>query len=301
MKARTILALFCSSAMAIALVGGATTRDSQPASEQAAIQKMAESFVDAFQKRDAEALAAFWTPDGDYRDLGGRMLKGRKAIAADFAELFAENKGMMLRIEIASVQFPTPDTAIEDGVTSVLSPDSDLPNRARYTNFFVKKDGKWLLSSVRESAYTPPTNYEFLRPIEWVIGEWVEDTKGNHVGRVAFEWSPDQNYIIASRAVGVNGVLLDNGSQRIGWDPSTKMLRSWNFESDGGFGHGAWVLEGDKWVNRVSSVLRSGSIMTSTTIVTRVDGGTITWQAKEQMLDGKPVPDSPVITMKRVR
>ena len=51
--------------------------------------------------------------------------------------------------------FPTPDTAIEDGVTSILGPDGSLPNRAHYTNLLVKKEGKWLLASVRESPYLP--------------------------------------------------------------------------------------------------------------------------------------------------
>jgi hypothetical protein len=37
------------------------------------------------------------------------------------------------------------------------------PSRARDSNFFVKKDGQWLLASVREAAYVPPSNYENLR------------------------------------------------------------------------------------------------------------------------------------------
>src|SRR5262249_52653247 len=36
------------------------------AQDEAAIQKQAEAFIEAFNKGDAKALAAFWTPDGDY-------------------------------------------------------------------------------------------------------------------------------------------------------------------------------------------------------------------------------------------
>ncbi len=36
------------------------------AKEEAAILKNAEAFVEAFHNGDAKALAAFWTPDGDY-------------------------------------------------------------------------------------------------------------------------------------------------------------------------------------------------------------------------------------------
>lgn len=269
------------------------------------IIKSANAFVDAFQKGDAAALAAFWTEDGDYTDVDGRVLRGRKAIAEDFAELFHSSKGANLRIEVGSIRFLTGETAIEEGVTSVLAPDNSLPSRVHYSNVLLKKDGRWLLASVRETPYIPPNNHDQLRPLEWLIGEWVEDVKedsaGGHIARVSFEWTPDQNFILALRAVGVKGVLLDNGHQRIGWDPAAKMIRTWTFESDGGFGEGSWKQEGDKWVGRTSSVLRSGSLMTTTTIVTRTDEDTITWQSTEQELDGKPISDSPVVRMKRVR
>lgn len=286
---------------AVGLATQARAADDAAAAEQAAITKTAEAFVAAFEKGDAPALAAFWTPDGDYIDSHGRAIKGREAIAADFAQMFKDVKGLKLRIEVTSVRLPTPDTAIEDGVTSVIMPDNSPPVRARYTNTLVKQDGKWLLASVRESHYTPPNNAEYLRPLEWLIGDWMQDTKEAHAARVLIEWTPDRNFIIASREVGVGNILLDNGHQRIGWDPASKQLRSWTFESDGGFAEGAWMPDGEKWTNRVSAVLRNGSLMTSTTVVTRVDADTLTWQSKEQVMDGKALPDSPIVTMKRAK
>ena len=288
-------------ALALAFTLPATaTADDAMAKEREAIAKTAQSFIAAFGKEDAKAIANLWTPDGDYIDLNGRRIVGRDAIAADFAHLFAENDGLTVRIEVRSLQFPTADTAIEDGVTSVMSP-TGLPNRAAYTNVMVKKNGQWLLASVREQPFVPPSNYEHLRPLEWVIGEWVEDTKEPRVSRVLFDFTPDKNFIVAARAVTVGGAVLDNGTQRIGWDPSSKILRTWSFEPDGGFGHGAWTMDGDsKWLIRMSSVLASGSLMTSTTVVTRVDGETITAQTKEIVIDGKSQPDGPVMTMRRV-
>lgn len=302
MKKYHLIATICSFAVAFALLGGMALRTDDPnAGLRAEITKTAEGFVAAFQKGDANAVAACWTPDGDYMDLNGRLLKGREAIAADFAELFAENKGLTVRIEVLSVQFPTPDTAIEDGVTSVMAPTGGLPNRAHYTNTFVKRDGKWLLSSVRESPYVPPSNYEHLRPLEWAIGEWSEDVKEGHAGRVVFEWAMEQNFIIATREVAVDDALLFNGTERIGWDPAAKLIRSWSFEADGGFGEGTWAKDGKSgWTVRTSAVLRTGSLITATNVVTRVDADTITWQAKDRRLDGNALTDTPVITMKRV-
>jgi uncharacterized protein (TIGR02246 family) len=295
-------AVICCSLLALALASGAAVPSRAPAPpDQAEITKAAETFVEAFHKGDAKAVAACWTPDGDYTDLSGRRISGREAIEADFAHLFSENKNMKVRIEVGSVRFPTPDTAIEDGVTSVMAADGGLPNRARYSNFLVKRDGTWLLESVRESPYVPPNNYEHLRQFDWVIGEWAQDVKEGHAGRVVFEWTPDENFIIASRAVAVNDALLFNGSERIGWDPAAKTVRSWSFEADGGFSEGSWSHDGDnKWTIRVSAVLANGSLMTSRTVITRPDPDTVTWQSTEQRLDGKAIADTPVLTMKRV-
>src|SRR5262245_61443570 len=72
----------------------------QDKAEEAALQKSAEAFVEAFHKGDAKALAAFWTENGDYTDQRGHRIKGREAIEKTFSDLFAENKGLKLRINI---------------------------------------------------------------------------------------------------------------------------------------------------------------------------------------------------------
>ena len=293
----SILPLALAGAMSCA-TSPARAAESNP-QEEAAITKTAEAFVEAFQKGDAKAVAAFWTPDGDYVDATGRVLKGRPAIEKDFENLFAENKGLKLRIEVASLKFPSPDTAVEDGTTGVLAPDGTVPSRARYTNFFTKKDGQWLLASVREAAYVQPSNYENLRELEWVIGEWVDESPGGELARVSFAWSPDQNFIISTRTVETKDGTLDRGTQWIGWDPVKKEIRSWNFEADGGFGEGAWTKDGDNWIVKTNSVVADGSKVTATNVVSPIDADTIAVQSKNQTVDGKPIPDTTETKMKR--
>ena len=302
MKSLLPLAAICALSISILPSRGADARPSTaPASPAEEIRQTAKAFVEAFHKEDAAALANFWTPDGDYTDLGGRVIRGRDAIRQDYEHLFAENQGLTLRIEVGSVRFPTPDTAIEDGVTSVMSPTASAPNRARYSNLLVKRDGKWLLSSVRESDYIPPNHQEHLRPLEWMIGEWMDTATNGHTAHVVFEWSPDHNYILSLRVVEVEGTFLDNGTQRIGWDPAKKQIRSWSFEPDGGFGESTWTADGTQgWTVKSSSTLQSGHPVTATTQVTRVNPDTITFQVKNQKVDGNPIPDSAVVTMKRV-
>src|ERR1700758_1092871 len=103
----------------------------QAPADKEAIFSNAKAFVDAFEKGDAKAVAAFWAEDGDYADLDGRHLQGRTAIEDAFKEFFKENKGLKLRIDVKSVRFVTPDVAIEDGTSSVIPPDGAPPRPAR--------------------------------------------------------------------------------------------------------------------------------------------------------------------------
>jgi uncharacterized protein (TIGR02246 family) len=266
-----------------------------------AIAKRAEAFIEAFHKGDAAAVATFWTPDGDYTDQNGKHLKGRAAIEKAFAGLFAENKGLKLRINSDSLRFVTPDVAIEDGSTEVASADGGPPTRARYTIVHVKKDGEWYLSSVRDSIFVPPTNYEHLKPMEWLVGEWIDEVEGAEVGRMTFAWSENQGFLVNTYSTSAKNLVLSSGTQYIGWDPSAKQYRSWTFDSMGGFGEGSWTKDGDKWVSKSNAVLQDGRKMTATNVVTRVDADTISWQGKDRTLDGKAIPDMKEVKMKRVK
>src|SRR5438552_7588295 len=149
MKSITLLAILSLASLHLSSLPASAVN--QQMGDKETIFNNAKAFVDAFEKGDARAVAAFWAEDGDYVDLTGRRLQGRPAIENAFKNFFTENKGLKLRIDVNSVRFVTPDTAIEDGTTSVIPPDGTPTNQARYTNVHVKKDGQWVLQSVREA------------------------------------------------------------------------------------------------------------------------------------------------------
>jgi uncharacterized protein (TIGR02246 family) len=299
--------LYCFLALGAAALGlearqGSAADDAGDAKAKEAIARNAEAFVEAFHNGDARAVAAFWAPDGDYTDQTGRRMKGREAVEKAFKGLFAENKGLKLRIDSASLRFLTPDVAVEDGVTAVLPPDGGPPSRARYTIVHVKKDGQWLLGSVRDAPFAPPTNYEHLRQLEFAIGDWAAEPEKGETARASFGWSDNQNFIVASFTTTFKNIAIGGGEQRIGWDPAAKQLRSWTFESNGAFAEGTWTREGDnKWIINNRAVLQDGTKVIATNILTRIDADTITWQSKERNADGKPLPDVKEIKLKRVK
>lgn len=291
-------------AMVAGLVAGSVAL-AQPskggADEKAAIAKRAEAFVAAFHKGDAKALAAFWTPDGTYVEMTGRAAKGRDAIEKRFGGFFALNKGMKVRIEGETLKFLTPDVAVEEGTSLTFPPDGAPPSRAHYVTTHVKKDGQWLLESVRESSYSAPGNVEFLQGLEWAIGDWEADDGMGTGEHLALAWTDNQNFVIGSFAATVKGVSVGRATHWVGWDPQAKRIRSWIFDATGGFGEGSWTAEGDKWTVKTKSVLQDGKNATATFVLSRVDDDTISLQAKERTVDGKAQPDVKEVKLKRVK
>src|SRR5262249_36366682 len=202
--------------------------------DKAALAKNAEAFIEAFQKGDAKAVAALWTVDGDYTDQAGKQLKGRDAIEKAFQALFAEHEGAKLHIDSHSLRFATPDVAIEDGVTAVIPPDGGAPSRARYSIVHVKKEGQWLLSSVRDAPFIPPGNYEHLRALEFAVGDWASEGDKGAVQRLSVSWDDQQNFLHATFESTIRDDSVGTARQWIGWDPNAKQIRSWMFDVTGG-------------------------------------------------------------------
>jgi uncharacterized protein (TIGR02246 family) len=288
-------------AVGILWAPGFAGQEKGDAKEAAAIQKQAEAFIEAFHNGDAKALAAFWTADGEYTDQTGRRTQGRDAIEKLFASFFAENKGAKLRITGDSLRFLTPEVAVEDGTTEVFAPAGGPPSRARYSNVHVKKDGQWLLASVRDSAFTPPSNYEHLRGLQWAVGDWVGETPGGGVERLTVSWAEQQNFIHATFAATVKNVSVGSAHQWIGWDPIAKNIRSWIFDETGGFGEGSWSRDGKGWTIKTASVLQDGKKATATYVLTPVDADTIRLRATDRTVDGNKLPDTKEVSLKRAK
>ena len=82
-----------------------------------------------------------------------------------------------------------------------------------------------------------------------MIGEWVDKGPDSEV-RVNCRWSEDGNFLIRSFTVKQQGKPVMTVTQRIGWDPLARRIRSWEFDSEGGFGEGTWSRDGERWVDQ---------------------------------------------------
>src|SRR5262249_35451124 len=196
------------------------------------------------------------------------------------------------------------ELAIEDGTSDVIPADGTPPSRARYTIVHVKQGGQWRLASVREAPFVPPTNSEQLRELGWLIGGWADGDEEDEEGEAVagpFSWTGNGNFILSSFSASVKGVPVGEGTQWIGWDPSARHIRSWTFESSGGFGEGVWTRDGNKWLVKSTSTMRDGKKLSATNVVTRLDENTLSWQSTNRTMDGKALPDTKAVKMKRLK
>src|SRR5262245_33232504 len=119
MSRRSIL-LFAGLALLVLGVGFMTAQDKKAEdpkreADKQAIDKLSKEFVQAFHNRDAAAIGANWTADGEYIRNDGEPVRGRAAIEKGYAEYFKTLKGKpTLDIQTDSLRFPSADTAVLD-------------------------------------------------------------------------------------------------------------------------------------------------------------------------------------------
>ena len=259
-------------------------------SEEQAVRETSRQLIEAFNQHDAKAIGQLWTDDGDYVDETGTVTSGREAIVEEFEGYFARNKGRTLRVYVDSIRFITPEVAIVDGTSEVDPPPEGAPVIGRYTSFRVKREGKWLLAAVRESDVDVPSNYEYLRPLEWMVGEWLDADEDVSV-RTSVRWGKNKNFLIREFTVKIADRPVMSGTQRVGWDPDRQQIKSWVFDSDGGVSEGYWIQDGDQWIVRSSGELRDGGDASATHVITTIDDDTFTWQSVNRVIDGEAQPD----------
>jgi len=128
-----------------------------PADEKA-LRELHREFVAAYNKGDAEAIAAFYAPDADFVGIRGNAYHGRAAIKERTANFFAQNKGAKLTSPFGSLRFITSDVAIADRAEELTPAAVGGPGKLQATVIYVKRDGKWLQASVRLMVPFQPSN-----------------------------------------------------------------------------------------------------------------------------------------------
>lgn len=282
--------LKCTTATILLWVGIASGQE-QHGTDVEAIQAKIQAFVVAFNQRNHAELSELWSETGVYinRETGER-LQGRHAIAEMYRKSFDAMPNHRLTISVDTIRFVTDQVAIEDGHAFLTSEESD-PARLAYTAIHVKKDDQWLLDSFQEIDAPEPAGVDSpLNQLEWLIGNWTDRDRQGAI-RYQYNWAKNSRFITCSFEVSLNHQVELEGTQIIGWDPVAEQIRSWIFDSQGGFGEGKWRRVGNQWIVDVSFTSADGSQGTAVNVYTNVDGRSFYWKSVERKLDGQDQAD----------
>lgn len=283
-------------AMLAAGVGFMTAQD-KPAkgpdrdADKQAIEKLSKDFIHAFNARDAAAVAAIYTADGEYMRNDGEPIRGRDPIRKGYADFFKTLKGKStLEIQIDSLRFPSADSAMLEVTVRLKNAEGELIASSWRNSMLVREGGAWKVALVQEWDRDDGLDVK-LSELEWLIGAWSVTAKDREVSTV-YEWDENRAFIRGRYTVKEAGKVVESGTQMIGKDNSARAIHSWIFSSDGGFGEGLWTRDGKKWTVNVSGVTPDGRELAATALYILVDANTYTWQSTDQTVDGDPIPDT---------
>ncbi|MCI0362078.1 MAG: SgcJ/EcaC family oxidoreductase [Planctomycetaceae bacterium] len=256
------------------------------------------AFVERYNAHQAAELAALFAQDARmvYRD--GTEVNGRDEIKQSFEAAFQDSPKGSVSVVVDSIRFLTPDVAVEEGFTSSFPDGDTLTARSRYTVVHLKKDGKWLMQSVRVVEEESLSAYGELQPLEWLVGDWIDEGRTETV-ETTFRWDDNKSFLLEEFQVIRGGEVVLKGTQRIGWDPQAKQIRSWTFDSAGGFGEAMWTPVGDDWICKAKAVTADGTSASATRTLTRAAQDRVVWTATERLAGDEQLPDLAVTMVRK--
>jgi uncharacterized protein (TIGR02246 family) len=275
---------------------GASAKPDRSADEKA-IRANVAAFVEAYNAKNAKGVASLFAPEGQIVDKEGQAIEGREGIEKAFADLFKDNPQKRTEVSIESLRFLGPDLAIEEGTTKETASANEPPEYDRYTVIHVKREGKWLMAMARDEEGQLPSGHEQLKPLSWLVGDWIDDG-GSVIVNSSCRWSEDGNFLLQEFKLQVRGENAMRVSQRIGWDPLNKHIRSWVFDSEGGYGESVWTPDEDNWLIKATGVRPDGSTASSTNMLLPSGKSGYVWRSWDRIV-GDEI--SPAVEVKVIR
>jgi uncharacterized protein (TIGR02246 family) len=267
--------------------------------EDAAIRAIGKSLVDAYQQHDAKAFAALFTANGEYVDENEALFHGREEIENEFAAFFKANPDTSILVQLEAARPIAPGVVKVPGGTSFRRTAADQPAKGRCSLVCVKEGEHWRIASLREVAQNDEaSHHEQLRALEWMLGEWVSEGQRSEI-HFSCHWDRHRNFLIRDFLIRTAEGTAISGTQRIGYDPVSDHLKTWIFDSDGGFSDGYFQREGANWVLHTSGITAGGQMAAGTEIFTPIDEHHIAWDSVDRFVGGTRIADSGKTTIVR--
>jgi uncharacterized protein (TIGR02246 family) len=298
MMQRSLQFLCAVAAVCFALPALAQQNTTAPSADEVQLRRSVLAFVEQYNAHKADALAALFAPGARMTFADGTEVDGREAIAKSFAETFAAGPKTEISVVVDSIRFLTPTTAVEEGTTTLFPDGETLTSSGRYTVLHTKQGSGWLMQAVRVIEEKSVSAYGELQALEWLIGDWIDEGRDETV-EATFRWDENKSFLIEEFQVLREGEVVQKGTQRIGWDPQARQIRSWIFDSAGGFGEATWTETEDKWVVKATGVSSDGDASSATRTLSKSTNDRVIWTATDRLSGDEELPDLAVTMVRR--
>ncbi len=266
----------------------------------AAFRQHVERYTTAFNQKNLPELAALWAADGEYYNLQSHQkVSGREAITDSYQAFLAEYPDARLVAQLNSVKQVTEDVARGEGTSQLLLADGTT-QAAAFVVLYVKQGDHWVLDSLTETELPPLTATAALAELEWLVGDWEDDTAEVLV-QTSCKWSRTQAFLLRKFVVHHDDQEeATEGTQIIGWDPLYHQIRSWTFYSDGSFGSGFWSKNGDNWLVKGTQTLADGRVADGLHVISHITADSMQVQLTSYSIEGELQPSREPVTVVRV-
>ena len=287
-------------AAATAAPKGADATAAADDADERAIRAGAEAFAKAYNAHDAKGLAALFALKAEIIDEDGGLTRGREAIEKEFAALFEKHPKATMQIDVDSIRVLTTNIAVEEGLVRSAPASGEADSVSSYVAVHVKVDGKWVVASVRDFEAPPGdlTPHERLEDLAWMVGDWIDESPDATVA-TSCRWDDSGNFLLQDFSVQIEGRKAMSGTMRIGWDAVARQIRSWVFDSHGGYSEGFWLRDGNTWVVKARGGTATGESASAVNVFRFVDNDTMAWRSYDRVVDGERVDDIDEYIVKR--
>jgi len=276
-------AFWGSGATAVQAQADTAAAAAQDDSVAAELRSGAEKLIAAFNGAKAKETSAFFLPKGEWIDEEGTVYQGQEQIEGVLKEYFEKFPEARMALDVESVRLVGP-VAIEEGTRTMHGGKAGGEAVIRYIAVYAKTENGWRIASVRDFADDPaPTPHDYLQPLGWLVGDWVNEGSGLVV-KISYKWSEDTNFLLGDFHVTNGEEVVMKSTQRIGWDPLAGKVKSWMFDADGGYAVADWTQLEEGWVLKSAAVMPDGSTGSATISITASDQSRFTMKGTERII-----------------
>ena len=137
-----------------------------------------------------------------------------------------------------------------------------------------------------------------LDTLDWLVGDWVDDNE-KVTAEFSCHFTKNDAFLLRSfRIAGKDDKHLA-GMQFIAWDPAKNTVRSWTFDSGGGFGEENWSQSGNRYTIRAKYTLPDGGTASAINVMTYISDDKCTWKSVNREIDGVFQPDIDEVVLVR--